>query len=238
MASTTTATPAKSNGLATCLAVITSPGTAFDQLRLTPTWGWAALVCLVLSVVGGIISMPEQIQVAHVAQMHAIANMPADQQAVARQNIAGAGRIITFSIIVGFVVAPWIVWLISAIVYTIGAAISGASARFNLAWVISVNVGVIAFVVLFVNAIILALRGPDAIASPMDAQAIPSLGMLFRDNLKLATFLNGYSLGYIWVYVVAIVGLVRTLSMKVTPAVITVVVYSLIASGLGAAFVR
>ena len=234
----TTATPAKSNGLATCLAVITSPGTAFDQLRLTPTWGWAALVCLVLSVVGGIISMPEQIQVAHVAQMHAIANMPADQQAQARQGIAAGARLIPIFVIVTLVVAPWIVWLISAIVYTIGAAISGASARFNLAWVISVNVGVIAFVVLLVNAIILALRGPDAIASPLDAQAIPSLGMFFHDNIKLATFLNNYSIGYIWVYVVAVIGLVRTMSMKVAPAIITVVLYSLIASGIGAAFAR
>lgn len=238
MASTTTAAPQKTNGLATYLSVLWSPAAAFDQLRQTPTWGWAALIGIAVLVIATVMSMPEIAKVAHIAQDQAISQMPADRQAIARQNIGATAGIFSYIAIGGAIIGPWVIWIISAIVYAIGGALSGAGAKFSLAWVVSVNVAIIAFVGAIVNAVILMARGPDAITSPLDQFTLPSLGMLVHDNVKLATFLNSYNIDYIWLYIVAIIGLERTLLMKRGAAIATVVIYSLIAAGLGAAFAR
>lgn len=240
MASTSTSSAAgqKSNGLSTYLSVLWSPTAAFDQLRATPTWGWAALIGIALLLVATIISMPEIMKVAHIAQQQQLATMSADQQANARQAMASTSGLIPVFAIVGVLVVTWIIWLISAVVYAIGGALSGAGAKFSLAWVVSVNLGIIAFVGALVNGIILALRGPDAISSALDEYTLPSLGMLFHDNVKLATFLNTYNVDYVWLYVVAVIGLERTLLMKRGAAIATVVVYSLIGAGIAAAFAR
>ncbi|HET9342535.1 MAG TPA: YIP1 family protein [Candidatus Eremiobacteraceae bacterium] len=238
MASTTTAAPQKSNGLSAYLSILWSPATAFDQLRETPTWGWAALIGIVLLLAATLISMPEIMKVAHIAQQQQLSTMSADQQAQARQAMGSTAGIIPVFAIVGVLIVTWLIWVISAVVYAIGGAISGAGAKFSLAWVVSVNLGIIAFVGALVNAVILAARGPDAISSPLDQYALPSLGMFFHDNVKLATFLNTYNLDYLWLYVVAVIGLERTLSMKRGAAIVTVVVYSLIGAGLASAVAR
>lgn len=238
MASTTTAAPGKANGLATYFSILWAPTEAFERLRVSPTWGWAALVGIVLLLIASIMSMPEIAKVAHIAQDQALSQMPADRQAVARQGIAATQGIFTYIAIGGAVVGPWIIWIISAIVYTIGGALSGSGAKFGLAWVVSVNVAIIAFVGSIVNSVILVARGPDAITSPIDQFALPSLGMFVHDNVKLATFLNSYNVDYVWLYVVAIIALERTLLMKRGGAIATVVIYSLIAAGLASAFAR
>jgi len=238
MASTSTAVPQKSNGLATYLSVLWSPNAAFDQLRQTPTWGWAALIGIALLAVATIVSMPEIVKVAHIAQQQQLSTMSADQQANARQAMASSSGLIPLFAIIGVFIVTWLIWLVSAVVYAIGSALSGAGAKFSLAWVVAVNLGVIAFVGALVNAIILAARGPDASSSALDQYALPSLGMFFHDNVKLATFLNTYNVDYIWLYVVAVIGLERTLLMKRGAAIATVLIYSLIGAGLAASFAR
>lgn len=238
MASTTTAAPQKANGLATYLSVLWSPSEAFERLRQTPTWGWAALIGIALILISTVISMPEIVKVAQIAQDQRLATMPADQAAAARQAMASMRGLTPVFAIVGVTLVPWFIWLLSAIVYTIGGAVSGAGAKFSLAWVVSVNLGIIAFVGAVVNAVILVARGPDAITSPLDQYALPSLGMLVHDNVKLATFLNAYNVDYVWLYIVSIVALERTLLMKRGAAIATVVIYSLIGAGLGSAFAR
>jgi Yip1-like protein len=234
----TSAPVEKANGLATYFAVLTSPSAAFDQLKRTPMWGWAALVSIALMLIATIVSMPELLKVAHIQQEAAFSQMPADQQAQARQNVAMAG---TFTRVILYCIpfiAPWIIWLISSIVFTIGAAVSGAAPRFSLAWVVAVNASAVAWVGAVINAIILALRGPDAIAVAADANALPSLSMLMHDGVKMTAFLNAYNVVNIWFYIVAAIGLERTLGAKRGGAVATVIVYSLISAGLAAAFAK
>jgi hypothetical protein len=238
MASTTTAAPQNSNGLATYLSVLWAPGEAFDRLRQAPTWGWAAVIGIALILISTIISLPEIAKVAQIAQDQRLATMSADQAAAARQAMASMKGLTPVFAIVGVLVVPWIIWILSALVYTIGGALSGAGAKFSLAWVVAVNLGIIAFVGAVVNAIILVGRGPDAISSPLDQYTLPSLGMLVHDNVKLATFLNAYNVDYLWLYIVSIVALERTLLMKRGAAIATVVIYSLLGAGLGAAFAR
>jgi len=235
----TKAPPEKANGLATYLSVLTSPSAAFTQLARTPMWGWAALIGIALALLAVFVSLPEQMKIASVAQAQQLATMPADQQAQARQGMASfAGVTKVFIIIIGGIVVPWFLWLISAIVYVIGAAVSGATTRFSLAWVASVNLSIIAWVGAVVNAAILAGRGPDAISSALDAQALPSLAMLIHGSPKLATFLYAYNLDSIWLFAVVIIALEKMLAMKRPAAIVTVVVYSLVTAGLGAAFAK
>lgn len=238
MASTTTAAPQKSNGLSTYLSILWSPVAAFDQLRATPTWGWAALVGIVLLLVATFISMPELEKGAQIAQAARLATMSADQQAAARDVMAKTAALFPLFAVIGIVIVTWLIWVISAVVYAIGGAISGAGAKFSLAWVVAVNIGIIAYVGALVNAVILAARGPDAISSTLDQYALPSLGMFFHDNVKLAMFLNSYNVDYLWLYVVAVIGLERTLLMKRGAAIATVVVLSLIGAGLASVSAR
>ncbi len=242
MESTPSATPTpaggQANGLATYFSVLTSPTAAFDQLRRFPTWGWAALASIILGMIAAFISLPEEMKIASIQQAARLAQMPADQRAAAQQAMAGAAGFTKFIIVFTWAFVPWFIWLISAVVYTIGAAISGAQARFSLAWVVSVNLSIIAWVGALVNAIILAVRGPDAISSQLDATALPSLGMLVHDNVKLATFLNAYNIDNVWLYIVAVIALEHTLLMKRVPAIVTVVIFSLIGAGIAAAFAR
>src|SRR5690349_1103160 len=110
MASTSAAVPQKSNGLATYLSVLWSPAAAFDQLRATPTWGWGALIGIALLLVATIISMPEIVKVAHIAQQAQLATMSADQQANARQAMASTQGLIPVFAIVGVLVVTWLIW--------------------------------------------------------------------------------------------------------------------------------
>ena len=241
METTPSATPAQSNqanGLMTYLQVITSPTAAFDQLKRTPMWGWAAVATIALFIVATCISMPEIIKVAHIAQQQQLATMSADQQAAARQGMAATQGLIPVFGIVGVLIVTWIVWLVAAVVYTAGGAMSGAGARFSLAWVVSVNVSAIAAVGALVNGIILALRGPDSIATTLDQYTLPSLGMLVHGNVKLIAFLNAYNIDYVWLYIVAALGLERTLSMSRPASITTVVILSLLFGGLAAAFAK
>jgi Yip1-like protein len=233
-----TAPSEKANGLATYFSVLTSPTAAFTQLARTPTWGWAALIGIVLMVAATLLSSPEQVKIAHIAQQQALSNMSADARAQAQQGMAAAESIIRVSIIVGGFVAPWIIWLVSAVVFTIGAAVSGAGARFSLAWVAAVNLGAIAFVGAVVNAIILALRGPDAIATPLDAYALPSLAMLVHGSAKLGSFLAAFNIVNVWYYIASVIALERMLSVKRNTAIATIVIYSLLSAAIAAAFAK
>jgi hypothetical protein len=233
-----TAPSEKTNGLATYFSVLTSPTAAFTQLAKTPTWGWAAIIGIIVMVAATFVAAPEQVKIAHIAQQQALANMSADQRAQAQQGMTAAESIVRVSIIAGGFIAPWIIWLFSSIVFTIGAAASGAGSRFSLAWVAAVNASAVAFLGAVVNAIILAMRGPDAISSPLDANALPSLAMFAHGNVKLASFLGAFGIVNIWFYIVSIIAMERTLNVKRNAAIVTIVIYSLLSAAIAASFAK
>jgi len=86
----TTAPQEKANGLATYFNVLFAPTAAFQQLARTPMWGWAAIIGMALMLASMIIMLPEQMRLASIMQAKQLATMPADQQAAAKQAIAGA----------------------------------------------------------------------------------------------------------------------------------------------------
>jgi hypothetical protein len=235
----TTAPKQSANGLATYFSVITSPKAAFEQLARTPTWGWAAIVGTILLVLTAFIALPEQIRIAEIAQQNALSQYSADQAAAARQQMQAMSGSMPMFIVGGAFIVGWLIWLISALLYFLCALIGRGDAKFGLAWVASLNAGAVFFLVGVVNAIILRLRGPDSISGPLDAYALPSLGMLAHGaNIKLATFLSTFNIGYIWGYIIVAYALIYLMKLKPPAAVVSTIIIALIGSGLAAAFAR
>jgi Yip1 domain len=226
------------SGLLTYFSIIFSPKAAFDRLSRVPTWGWAALLGIVLTLVAVILTGPAQLHMAATMQQQRIAQMPADQQAQARSAMAMAAGFTKVSIYVFTLIVPWFAWLLSAVVLLIAAALGGGEAKFARAWVASVNAYVIIAIAGIINAIIVALRDPTTVNSPADMATLPSLALLFHDSPKAAAFFAAYNVLYIWYYVVAVIALERVLKVSRPVAIATVVIYSLIWALLAMAAAR
>ena len=230
--------PAKPNGLATYFGVLFSPGESFATLARTPMWGWAAIIGLICMAVASIIQLPEIAKVSQVQFAQRLAQMSADQQAAATATFASVSHAVPVIAIIGSVVFPWIIWLVAAVVFLIGGAATKSSTKFSDAWVLSLNAFVVFALTAIINAIIVAMRGPDAISRASDAYAIPSLGMFAQTQPKLFAFLYAFNPLALWYYAVAAIGLQIVMRMKPGAAWITVVVYALIGGALAAAAAR
>lgn len=229
----------RSSGLATYLKVLYAPGEAFATLARVPTWGWAAIIASALALVSAFILMPATMHYTHIAQEQQLSQMSADQAATARETMAKIPQW-TYGLfgIIGGVVGPWVFWLLTAVVFLIGAALGGGEARFKGAWVSAVNLYIIALIGTIIAAAIIALRGAESVNTVSDLLALPSLGMLVHGSPKLFAFLYGFNVINIWFYVVAVIALEQVLKMSRGAAVATVVVFAVLAASLGAVFAK
>jgi hypothetical protein len=223
--------PAKANGLATYFSIIIAPRAAFATLARLPMWGWAAIAGMALTLVGTILALPALEHFTSVLQHARFEQLPADQQAQANARLANFAGFMKWSIIFGALINPWVFWLVGAVVFVIGAALSGGDARWSRAWVASVNAFVIFAIATLLTDIILMLRGPQSANSVRDLQVLPSLAPLFHSP-KLAALFASYNFLYVWFAVVCVIALEQMLRMRRVPAVMTVLLLTL----LGAAY--
>ena len=227
--------PEKANGLATYLKVSYSPAEAFDALARVPTWGWAALIGSILAIVGGLLVVPSSMHLSHIVQEQTFSQMPADQAAAARAITAKIPQwIYPLSTIVFTPIVTFFIWLVVALVFLGGAALSGGEARFRGAWTATLNAGIIPALGAVVAGVILWLRGPDSANTAKDLYALPSPDMFLNvASVKLAAFLF-YSLkiASLWWYVVAVLALEHVLKMSRTAAIVTVAIIALVQGGL------
>ncbi|MBC5805478.1 MAG: hypothetical protein DLM53_10505 [Candidatus Eremiobacter antarcticus] len=222
-------TPAqRSSGLAKALSVIISPKAAFEQLAAMPAWGWAAIIGIALTLGAVLLSLHAQSHLVSVMQDQRIAQMPSEQQAAARTQLAKFASLSSIFIIIGALVGPWLAWLIAAVVFIIAAALGGGTATFGRAWVAAVNCYIVYGIAGLVNAIILSLRDPSTVNSMADVMSLPSLAMIVHPGIKLTAFLFNYNVLYIWYYVVVAIALYIMLKLSRTAAIVTAVLYSLI----------
>jgi hypothetical protein len=195
-----TAVP-KANGLSTLLNVIAAPKEAFETLREAPTWGWALLVTLVLSVVGAFLMVPALQHASDAAfpQMVAsnpnMAGMSAEKLAQIRtftHNVIGFSPILViFGLFIGI--------LIQTLVMLILNAIGKGSGTFKTLWASSWNVAVTAGIGAILLAVIVLLRGADSFDSQAAVQAaMPNLGLLAPHLGKLTNFLSAFTPFSLW----------------------------------------
>jgi hypothetical protein len=228
----------RASGLATYLKVLYAPGDAFETLSRVPMWGWAAVIGVVLTFIGTLILLPATLHFQTIVQEQQFSQMPAEQAAAAREFMAKYPWVNSIGGLVGAFIAPWMIWVIGAIVYLIAAALGGGEARFKAAWVTAVNAYVIPALGSIVSAVIVALRGPANASSMADLYALPSLSMLVHGSPKLTMFLYSFNIVNIWCYIVLVIALQRMLKMSATAAIVAVVIVALISGGLLALVAR
>ncbi|HME82340.1 MAG TPA: YIP1 family protein [Candidatus Eremiobacteraceae bacterium] len=223
----------QANGFVTYLKVLYAPGEAFATLARVPTWGWAAVIGIILTVLGTIIVMPATLHFIHITQEAQLAQMSADKAATAREAMSKIPEAVySVSGVVGAVIGPWIYWLVGALIYMIGAALGGGEARFKSAWVIAVNLYIIPALGTIVAGVIVMLRGVENVNSSADLYGLPSLAMFVHGSPKLAGFLYGFNVVSIWFFIVAVIALEQVMKMGRVPAIITVAVIALLGAGV------
>jgi len=230
---------ARENGLATYIQVLYAPGEAFAKLARSPMWGWAAIAGVALTLLATIVGMQATLHMIHATQAQQLSQLPAEQAARQRDILAKIpDAVYVATTLVVAVIGPFVIWLIDSVVFLIGAALGGGEARFKYAWVASVNAYMIASLGAVITYSIIALHGAQNINAPSDLYALPSLAMLVHGAPKLEGLLYAYNVVNLWFYIVAVIALERMLKLGRGAAIATVVVASLIAAGLAAAFAK
>jgi len=214
------------SGLTTYFSVLFTPRAAFARLSQYPTWGWAALIGMILVMATLLLTMPAQVHMSAAMQQQRIAEMSADQRAAAQSAIQSMAGFTKVFIYIAGLIGPWIAWLITALLFLIPAAIGG-EVKFGRAWVAALNSFAVWGLAGLINAIIVSMRDPSTVNTPADISALPSLGLLVHNNPKLFAFLFSYNVLYIWYYAVAAIALEQMLKVRRPVAIGFIVVYSL-----------
>ena len=228
----------RANGLATYFGMLFGPGEALDTLARVPMWGWACVLGLIITIIGSIVGLPATIHIAQVAQQAQIAEAPADRQQAMRDAIGKTGGMLPYFIIIGSLIAPWIAWIIAALVVLVGAALGRGNAKFAAAWVLAVNSYAIPALGSLVANIILRLQGPENITKASDAYVLPSLAMLVHGDAKTGALLYAFNVINLWYYAILAIGLQRVMKMSSMAAWVTVVVFAVLLSLLAIAFAK
>jgi hypothetical protein len=216
------------DGLIAYLTIPWRPRAAFSYLQRFPTWGWAALLGMLLTALAALIAQPAQLHVLAVSEAHRIAALPPGAQLRERMAVAQTSRSIGLLLMIGALVGPWLVWALIAIFFFISAAIGGGKARFAAAWVAALNSYAVLGIALVVNALLVSLHDPSSLNSSLDLARLPNLGMFFQHDRILAAFLSAYNPLYIWYYVIVAIALERLLGMPRPAAAVAAVAYSLL----------
>jgi len=215
-------------GLVTYVWVLAKPRAAFERLKNAPTWGWAAVIGLFLTLAALLIAEPAQLHVLAASESHRIAALPPSERVraqIVQLHVAGSLKSL---FIIGALLGPWITWFLMTLFFFLAAAISRARARFGMAWVVALNSYVVYALGGVVNAALLAVRDPNHVNSALDLIAVPSLGWLFPHNPAIAAFLSAYNPFGIWYYAIVAIAMTAVLNVPRTAAIVATVGYSLL----------
>lgn len=194
---------AKANGLSTVLNVITAPREAFATLRMSPTWGWAFLVALVLTTLGQYLATPATLHAiqaswpAQVAASPKMSSMTPDAQQRALNMVLSFARL-------GWLFTPITLLVgafLQAVIMLVFRAAGKGDAGFKQIWCAAMNVSVVGFGMYgLLSGLIALVRGPASYNSVMDAvRAMPSLAWLVPSSSAKATaFLAAFNVISIW----------------------------------------
>jgi hypothetical protein len=199
--------PVRANGLSTLLNVIVAPREAFETLRVAPTWGWAFIVTVVLTLIGYVLLLPASHHAGATFLQHlqatnpTFAGMSDEAKAKMIHDAANPGTARDIFNAAFSVLALLIGVLLNAVILLLGNAVGGGEATFKKLWSGSMNIAAPTFgLSQLVVGIIATLRGPDSFGSIMDLYRVaPGLGW-FSYGLHgfAASFLSVISVFAIW----------------------------------------
>jgi len=193
----------KANGVKTALDTIIAPKEAFESIRNTPTWSFALIISIAISMICSYLVIPaaQHAIVAdwpnQLAKSPQLASMTAAQQQAA---LAMGQKISSFFFLFFILLVP-IGNLVSAAVMSLFNSLGRGEGSFAKYWAASCNIGVVAWgVYSIVLAIVVLARGADSFNTSMSVQqAIPSLAMLVPGaSAKLTAILYPFNPITLW----------------------------------------
>lgn len=230
-------TPAapRANGAATVLNVLVSPREAYEALRAAPTWGWAYLIAVALTLIGQYLVTP--------ASLHAVqAGWPA--QVAANPSLAGMSAAQQQNALnVGLAFVRWL-WLIAPVSILVGAliqtvimmvfkAIGKGEATFKQLWAASMNTIVVGLGVYSVVAGLLAMvRGASTFNSTADLiRVVPGPAWFVSGApVKVVAFLAAFNIISIWGAILLAVAMVYVARVSKVTGAACAIVTSLLAA--------
>lgn len=191
----------KANALKTVVDTIVAPKEAFESIRVAPTWGWALLIALVMTLVSWYLVTPASLHAVvadwpnTVAKTPALAGQTAEQQQAA---LAMAQKITSFV----WIFTPIFVVigiLIGTVVMAIFNALGRGEGTFGQYWAAQCNIAVVSTLGVIILAVIVLVRGPDGFTTAQSVQeAMPNLGVLAPGTGKFHTFLSVFTPFSLW----------------------------------------
>ncbi len=229
----------KANGLTTVIDTIVSPKEAFERLAISPTWGWALIISLVLPIVAYFVMIPA---IQH-GMIGDLAKQAATNPAIAQMTPEQRARITAF---VPFfvVIAPLGVLffvLLQTIVMSIFSAVGKGQAGFAKLWAASMNICVLFGIGQIITAIVVFLRGADSFNSAAEVQrGLPSLALIAPAgaDVHLLAFLATINPIVIWSVVLVSMAMRYTAKVASGPAWGAAICAYLIPMLVGVGFAR
>ena len=199
------------SALSTVVNVVVVPQAAFDSIRERPTWFVAFVVVSLLSMAGSLLSVPAM---SHAVRIWYPAQLAADPNSASLppERVAQLTDFTVAVIHYQWLANPIIVLLgalLTAVVLLVVCTIAKGDAGFNRLFALAMNVGVVTLGLFgIVTGTIVALRGSDAFASPLEVQAaIPSLAWLApAAGPKVMAALSAVNPFTIWSFVLLALG--------------------------------
>jgi Yip1 domain len=212
-------------GLLNVIDVIVAPRSAFERLRIVPTWGWAFLVATLLGIAGSLLIQPAVLHgidkslPAQLAANPQIAKLPADQQAKAIERGISVTKVIVRAAWVFVPIGLLLVGVVQALALTIANATSRGDGNFGKFFAMSQTIAVIGTgLSSLILALIVVIKGADNFDSQSAVIAtVPSLALL-APGVKgaLAGFLGALNIFNVWATALLAIG--ATIVGKVKPA--------------------
>lgn len=232
----------KANGLQTVLNTIASPKEAFETLRVAPTWGWAAIITIVLCIVGGLLFQPANQHASLGFAQHFVTTPMAQNMSDAQKQkmiddaMHPSAVKTVFGLLASAIIIPFLASFLNTLFLLIGNAIGKGTATFKNYFCSSMNVLVPTFgFAQLASGLIAFFRGPDSFNGFGDLfRVLPSLAWIVPGHGYAVGFFSAFSIFALW-------GLyLNATSMKVMggvkPAVawtISILILVLMAAALG-----
>ncbi len=226
------------DGLVTYARVLISPRVAFARLAVVPTWGWAAIAGIVMTLAAMLIAEQAQLHMLALSEAHRIAALPPSERLRERVATAQVAPFVASLFVVGALVTPWFTWALIATFVFIAAAIGRGAISIAGAWVATLNSSAVYGLQMVVNALLVARQDPNSLRTALDLVRLPSPAWFFPHDVALASFLTAYNILSIWYYVVMAIALERLMRMPRPAAAIAAFVYSLLCGFFAAAATR